>query len=204
MGLTEFRLNVWEKEVGKGGMFGAYLTHDRSRASLYNHRRRATLEAAVEERQVSSALRLCLPVAHPVAQARDPDQAGEDRRSAGARAPVQPAAGNGLRHGLPQPLHDRLHPRPRGRAAQYQGIRLSSAEPEGSEEGKSDRPEASRSSAAGRAAFRLPGSSASKAIPWISTKHRERSAASSRCASPASACPRRSWTRNFRALPRSA
>jgi NADPH-dependent glutamate synthase beta subunit-like oxidoreductase/glutamate synthase domain-containing protein 3/ferredoxin len=30
MGLTEFRLNVWEKEVGKGGMFGAYLTHDRS------------------------------------------------------------------------------------------------------------------------------------------------------------------------------
>jgi NADPH-dependent glutamate synthase beta subunit-like oxidoreductase/glutamate synthase domain-containing protein 3/NAD-dependent dihydropyrimidine dehydrogenase PreA subunit len=30
MGLTEFRTNVWEKEVGKGGMFGAYLTHDRS------------------------------------------------------------------------------------------------------------------------------------------------------------------------------
>jgi NADPH-dependent glutamate synthase beta subunit-like oxidoreductase/glutamate synthase domain-containing protein 3/NAD-dependent dihydropyrimidine dehydrogenase PreA subunit len=30
MGLTEFRLNVWEKEVGKGGMFAAYLTHDRS------------------------------------------------------------------------------------------------------------------------------------------------------------------------------
>jgi NADPH-dependent glutamate synthase beta subunit-like oxidoreductase/NAD-dependent dihydropyrimidine dehydrogenase PreA subunit len=30
MGLAEFRLNVWEKEVGKGGMFGAYLTHDRS------------------------------------------------------------------------------------------------------------------------------------------------------------------------------
>ena len=30
MGLTEFRLNVWEKEVGRGGMFGAYLTHDRS------------------------------------------------------------------------------------------------------------------------------------------------------------------------------
>ncbi|NTW58845.1 MAG: FAD-dependent oxidoreductase [Nitrospirae bacterium] len=30
MGLTEFRLNVWEKEVGKGGMFGAYLTHDRT------------------------------------------------------------------------------------------------------------------------------------------------------------------------------
>jgi NADPH-dependent glutamate synthase beta subunit-like oxidoreductase/glutamate synthase domain-containing protein 3/ferredoxin len=30
MGLTEFRLNVWEKEVGAGGMFGAYLTHDRS------------------------------------------------------------------------------------------------------------------------------------------------------------------------------
>ena len=30
MGLREFRLNMWEKEVGKGGMFGAYLTHDRS------------------------------------------------------------------------------------------------------------------------------------------------------------------------------
>ncbi len=30
MGLTEFRLNMWEKEVGKGGMFGAYLTHDRT------------------------------------------------------------------------------------------------------------------------------------------------------------------------------
>jgi len=30
MGLTDFRLNMWEKEVGKGGMFGAYLTHDRS------------------------------------------------------------------------------------------------------------------------------------------------------------------------------
>ena len=30
MGLAEFRVNVWEKEVGKGGMFGAYLTHDRS------------------------------------------------------------------------------------------------------------------------------------------------------------------------------
>jgi NADPH-dependent glutamate synthase beta subunit-like oxidoreductase/glutamate synthase domain-containing protein 3 len=30
MGLTEFRLNVWEKEVGKGGMFGAYLAHDRT------------------------------------------------------------------------------------------------------------------------------------------------------------------------------
>ncbi|HUJ90458.1 MAG TPA: FAD-dependent oxidoreductase, partial [Syntrophorhabdales bacterium] len=30
MGLTDFRLNVWEKEVGNGGMFGAYLTHDRS------------------------------------------------------------------------------------------------------------------------------------------------------------------------------
>src|SRR5512139_1720016 len=30
MGLTEFRLNVWEKEVGRGGMFGAYLTHDRT------------------------------------------------------------------------------------------------------------------------------------------------------------------------------
>jgi len=30
MGLTEFRMNVWEKEVGRGGMFGAYLTHDRS------------------------------------------------------------------------------------------------------------------------------------------------------------------------------
>jgi NADPH-dependent glutamate synthase beta subunit-like oxidoreductase/glutamate synthase domain-containing protein 3/ferredoxin len=30
MGLTDFRLNLWEKEVGKGGMFGAYLTHDRS------------------------------------------------------------------------------------------------------------------------------------------------------------------------------
>ncbi|HEY6010195.1 MAG TPA: FAD-dependent oxidoreductase, partial [Nitrospirota bacterium] len=30
MGLTDFRLNVWEKEVGKGGMFGAYLTHDRT------------------------------------------------------------------------------------------------------------------------------------------------------------------------------
>jgi len=30
MGLAEFRTNVWEREVGKGGMFGAYLTHDRS------------------------------------------------------------------------------------------------------------------------------------------------------------------------------
>lgn len=30
MGLTDFRLQVWEKEVGKGGMFGAYLAHDRS------------------------------------------------------------------------------------------------------------------------------------------------------------------------------
>ncbi len=30
MGLTEFRTTIWEKEVGKGGMFGAYLTHDRS------------------------------------------------------------------------------------------------------------------------------------------------------------------------------
>jgi len=30
MGLSEFRVNVWEKEVGKGGMFGTYLTHDRS------------------------------------------------------------------------------------------------------------------------------------------------------------------------------
>jgi len=30
MGLTEFRSNVWEKETGKGGMFGAYLTHDRT------------------------------------------------------------------------------------------------------------------------------------------------------------------------------
>ena len=30
MELTEFRMNVWEKEVGKGGMFGAYLAHDRS------------------------------------------------------------------------------------------------------------------------------------------------------------------------------
>jgi len=30
MGLTDFRQNVWEKEVGKGGMFSAYLTHDRS------------------------------------------------------------------------------------------------------------------------------------------------------------------------------
>jgi NADPH-dependent glutamate synthase beta subunit-like oxidoreductase/glutamate synthase domain-containing protein 3/ferredoxin len=30
MGLTDFRLNVWEKGVGRGGMFGAYLTHDRS------------------------------------------------------------------------------------------------------------------------------------------------------------------------------
>jgi NADPH-dependent glutamate synthase beta subunit-like oxidoreductase/glutamate synthase domain-containing protein 3/NAD-dependent dihydropyrimidine dehydrogenase PreA subunit len=30
MGLAEFRTQVWEKEVGQGGMFGAYLTHDRS------------------------------------------------------------------------------------------------------------------------------------------------------------------------------
>lgn len=30
MSLTEFRLTVWEKEVGRGGMFGAYLTHERS------------------------------------------------------------------------------------------------------------------------------------------------------------------------------
>ncbi|HTP05473.1 MAG TPA: FAD-dependent oxidoreductase [Nitrospirota bacterium] len=30
MGLTDFRLNIWEKEVGRGGMFGAYLTHDRT------------------------------------------------------------------------------------------------------------------------------------------------------------------------------
>jgi NADPH-dependent glutamate synthase beta subunit-like oxidoreductase/glutamate synthase domain-containing protein 3/NAD-dependent dihydropyrimidine dehydrogenase PreA subunit len=30
MGLTEFRTTIWEKEVGKGGMFGTYLTHDRS------------------------------------------------------------------------------------------------------------------------------------------------------------------------------
>jgi len=30
MGLTDFRLNVWEKGVGRGGMFGAYLKHDRS------------------------------------------------------------------------------------------------------------------------------------------------------------------------------
>lgn len=30
MGLTEFRQNVWEPETGKGGMFGAYLTHDRT------------------------------------------------------------------------------------------------------------------------------------------------------------------------------
>jgi NADPH-dependent glutamate synthase beta subunit-like oxidoreductase/glutamate synthase domain-containing protein 3/NAD-dependent dihydropyrimidine dehydrogenase PreA subunit len=30
MGLTEFRLNIWEKGVGVGGMFGAYLTHERS------------------------------------------------------------------------------------------------------------------------------------------------------------------------------
>jgi NADPH-dependent glutamate synthase beta subunit-like oxidoreductase/glutamate synthase domain-containing protein 3/NAD-dependent dihydropyrimidine dehydrogenase PreA subunit len=30
MGLTDFRLNVWEKEVGTGGMFGAYLIHDRT------------------------------------------------------------------------------------------------------------------------------------------------------------------------------
>ncbi len=30
MGLAEFRTTVWEKEVGKGGMFGAYLTHDRT------------------------------------------------------------------------------------------------------------------------------------------------------------------------------
>ena len=25
---TEFRMNVWEKEVGEGGMFAEYLTHD--------------------------------------------------------------------------------------------------------------------------------------------------------------------------------
>ncbi len=30
MGLTDFRLNVWEKGVGQGGMFGAYLKHDRT------------------------------------------------------------------------------------------------------------------------------------------------------------------------------
>ena len=30
MGLTDFRLNVWEKGVGRGGMFGAYLMHERS------------------------------------------------------------------------------------------------------------------------------------------------------------------------------
>ncbi len=30
MSLTDFRVNVWEKEVGKGGMFGAYLTHERT------------------------------------------------------------------------------------------------------------------------------------------------------------------------------
>jgi len=30
MGLPDYRSNVWEKEVGKGGMFGAYLTHERS------------------------------------------------------------------------------------------------------------------------------------------------------------------------------
>ena len=30
MGLTEFRLNIWEKGVGQGGMFGAYLKHDRT------------------------------------------------------------------------------------------------------------------------------------------------------------------------------
>jgi len=30
MGLTDFRLSVWEKGVGRGGMFGAYLQHDRS------------------------------------------------------------------------------------------------------------------------------------------------------------------------------
>jgi len=30
MGLTDFRLNVWEKGVGMGGMFGAYITHDRT------------------------------------------------------------------------------------------------------------------------------------------------------------------------------
>ena len=30
MDLTDFRVNVWEKAVGRGGMFGAYLTHDRS------------------------------------------------------------------------------------------------------------------------------------------------------------------------------
>jgi NADPH-dependent glutamate synthase beta subunit-like oxidoreductase/glutamate synthase domain-containing protein 3/ferredoxin len=30
MSLTEFRLKVWEPAVGNGGMFSAYLTHDRS------------------------------------------------------------------------------------------------------------------------------------------------------------------------------
>jgi NADPH-dependent glutamate synthase beta subunit-like oxidoreductase/NAD-dependent dihydropyrimidine dehydrogenase PreA subunit len=30
MSLTDFRLNVWEKGVGAGGMFSAYLKHDRS------------------------------------------------------------------------------------------------------------------------------------------------------------------------------
>ena len=30
MGLPDYRSNVWEKEVGKGGMFGAYLIHERS------------------------------------------------------------------------------------------------------------------------------------------------------------------------------
>lgn len=30
MSLTDFRVNVWEKAVGQGGMFGAYLKHDRT------------------------------------------------------------------------------------------------------------------------------------------------------------------------------
>jgi NADPH-dependent glutamate synthase beta subunit-like oxidoreductase/glutamate synthase domain-containing protein 3/NAD-dependent dihydropyrimidine dehydrogenase PreA subunit len=30
MTLTDFRLNVWEKGVGQGGMFGAYVKHDRT------------------------------------------------------------------------------------------------------------------------------------------------------------------------------
>jgi NADPH-dependent glutamate synthase beta subunit-like oxidoreductase/glutamate synthase domain-containing protein 3/ferredoxin len=30
MSLTDFRVNVWEKGVGQGGMFGAYVKHDRT------------------------------------------------------------------------------------------------------------------------------------------------------------------------------
>jgi glutamate synthase domain-containing protein 3 len=108
--LGEFRTGLWEGEVGEGGIFGPYITHERAQLPY------VTVGEDRRNRPVWANEKYAPPCAHAC-----PTGIPSQKRAMLVRQ--GPASGDRLRADMPQPLHAELHAGEAGQAAQDRRVR---------------------------------------------------------------------------------